>query len=743
LSYAWGGTITRGIFVYTGHTGFNITGNTIQGLRNNILVDGRDTGSITNNTIDNSKSGISVQYTDAGTGNTEGYTIDISGNKEGQFGNEWGVNMHLNGHDDGTGNLVGNSVKIAAVAPTDVQDALKANSAANNGWTVQDQGYSTSNRTAVTVASTGSDSNQGSQLSPLATIQTGVDAVVTGGTVNVQAGNYTGNVTINRPVVLKGPNADIDPTTGTARGSEATITGQVNVYAGDTLVSGFTITNPSWSGATIKGAHVWSDGPVISNITLKNNIFTDINNGNVKGAYGVMVQGEVDNVSVTGNLFDGITSMGWAHAVEVTPTSNDTVVPTAVSITGNAFHNITNDGGDDQYAFSLDLSDSPGPTVYADASQATFNHNIIDGVPVRNLDTSHTLDASHNWWGTTDGSSIALLVSGDVTYSPWYTSMDMTTTDDGTTVTTTTSSETTLSGNSNASAGTVQVTATIAAGTVISADSGWDGIINPPTATSVTLNGYDVFVAVELGSPDFDLTLSQPARIVLPGQAGKHVGFFNHAGDFTEINNSCSSDDVSTSLPASGVCKLQISGDVVIWTTHFSVYVSYQSGGSTSSTSGGGGGGGGGGGPVVALPNNGGAAPTTPTNTNTGTTGTVNSGGQVLGAATYNFTTDLTIGSRGADVDALQQVLIDEGFLAIEAPTGYFGALTKAAVVKYQTAHGITPQSGYVGPKTRTVLNAGTTPTMSDEQRSLLIAELEAKLEALLAQIRVLLGAQQ
>ena len=38
---------------------------------------------------------------------------------------------------------------------------------------------------------------------------------------------------------------------------------------------------------------------------------------------------------------------------------------------------------------------------------------------------------------------------------------------------------------------------------------------------------------------------------------------------------------------------------------------------------------------------------------------------------------------------------------------GYFGGLTKAAVMKYQTANGITPVSGYVGPKTRASLNAG------------------------------------
>jgi hypothetical protein len=70
-----------------------------------------------------------------------------------------------------------------------------------------------------------------------------------------------------------------------------------------------------------------------------------------------------------------------------------------------------------------------------------------------------------------------------------------------------------------------------------------------------------------------------------------------------------------------------------------------------------------------------------------------------------NFAKDLTVGSRGADVTALQNLL------GISPATGYFGALTKAAVIKYQLAQGISPAAGYVGAKTRGVLNAsaGTT----------------------------------
>jgi peptidoglycan hydrolase-like protein with peptidoglycan-binding domain len=72
--------------------------------------------------------------------------------------------------------------------------------------------------------------------------------------------------------------------------------------------------------------------------------------------------------------------------------------------------------------------------------------------------------------------------------------------------------------------------------------------------------------------------------------------------------------------------------------------------------------------------------------------------------------------------------------------TGYFGPLTKAAVVKFQGLHGIKPQSGFVGPLTRAVLNQGANPTASNERNSVL-QSLEAQLSIILAKIAALRAA--
>jgi len=77
------------------------------------------------------------------------------------------------------------------------------------------------------------------------------------------------------------------------------------------------------------------------------------------------------------------------------------------------------------------------------------------------------------------------------------------------------------------------------------------------------------------------------------------------------------------------------------------------------------------------------------------------------GTSAYTFTSDLTIGSTGAAVTALQNILIAQGDLAMPAGVaeGYFGALTQAALAKFQTANGITPAAGYFGAKTRAFVN--------------------------------------
>jgi hypothetical protein len=75
------------------------------------------------------------------------------------------------------------------------------------------------------------------------------------------------------------------------------------------------------------------------------------------------------------------------------------------------------------------------------------------------------------------------------------------------------------------------------------------------------------------------------------------------------------------------------------------------------------------------------------------------------GAASAIFSQNLSVGSTGADVTALQQRL--KTLRMYSGPiTGKFGYLTQVAVKKYQAKHGLS-QIGVVGPATRKFLNQG------------------------------------
>ncbi|MEK7115028.1 MAG: peptidoglycan-binding protein [Patescibacteria group bacterium] len=80
--------------------------------------------------------------------------------------------------------------------------------------------------------------------------------------------------------------------------------------------------------------------------------------------------------------------------------------------------------------------------------------------------------------------------------------------------------------------------------------------------------------------------------------------------------------------------------------------------------------------------------------------------GSSVSAPAASFNRNLTVGSRGADVTALQDILISKGHLAAGLNTGYFGNLTKAAVAKWQASMGISPAVGFVGPISRASLNS-------------------------------------
>lgn len=103
--------------------------------------------------------------------------------------------------------------------------------------------------------------------------------------------------------------------------------------------------------------------------------------------------------------------------------------------------------------------------------------------------------------------------------------------------------------------------------------------------------------------------------------------------------------------------------------------------------------------------------------------------------ASRTFDRDLYFGLRGdVDVEYLQQILKDRGIYSGPV-NGNFFALTRSAVQEFQKQQNIEPAAGYVGSKTRAILNQtmSAVPSTIQEQIAALLKQIES-LQAQLTQ---------
>ena len=154
----------------------------------------------------------------------------------------------------------------------------------------------------------------------------------------------------------------------------------------------------------------------------------------------------------------------------------------------------------------------------------------------------------------------------------------------------------TLSRNSNTG---VSYSVEIPSGTVIQGESNWNGLITVPTVkanTEVTVTSGTPDLVVEVGSTGVKLTFDKAVKLVLPGKAGKSAGYAGSDDVFNTIDV-CTASEVAdpNTLSAEEDCYTTSGNDMIIWTKHFTKFVSYtpsseSSSGTGSEDNGGGGG---------------------------------------------------------------------------------------------------------------------------------------------------------
>ncbi len=320
--------------------------------------------------------------------------------------------------------------------------------------------------------------NPGGTDGCFATIQAAINAAGNGDTINVAAGTYSGQITVNKSVTILGDPGDASPGPGpnapvidggSAPGDAFLLANGVS----NVTIQGFEIRNFTSNATGIgNGVSAWVGST--SFITIQDNYFHNL------GYNGVLVGndknsnpakwGDHSNWTIKANILETFEGYGF----ELTNASNSSIenniihsnatwnlAATAIMvdarrnasgivIRGNQIDGEMWPGYPAVYVFANDF-ETPGvnldnvlidanmvSTTSSTATPQVYVRNYpgagtVTGVQVHNNSlltfknaTSVAIDASNNWWGAATGPA-AGAISGNVDYGPWYTDAGMTT----------------------------------------------------------------------------------------------------------------------------------------------------------------------------------------------------------------------------------------------------------------------------------------------------------------------------
>lgn len=292
------------------HTAAKINGNIVYNLRGGIIAHYNNEVEISNNLIYNTKGGIQ-NYTNS----------DVDAARRVMSGNSWST-------DHNEWDIVWNSGSNTSM---DLATFILPVSANNSDAYVVSLAITEpklNNRSHVFVdATTGTETIKGDNGNinvPYKKVQDGIDAVVPGGTVYVAAGTYIEDLVINKPVTLLGPNADVNPNTGT-RGPEAIImptvvnaARSVYVTAGNVTIKGFTFdgNNPALDSGIILN-EIDVDGKVgiytyenVGHQLIENNIVKNYEDHGIHLASSLSGENSISDSIVRNNLVDNVDFVG-------------------------------------------------------------------------------------------------------------------------------------------------------------------------------------------------------------------------------------------------------------------------------------------------------------------------------------------------------------------------------------------------------------------------------------------------
>ena len=390
------------------------------------------------------------------------------------------------------------------------------------------------------------------------TIQDAINAAHDNDTIVVYDGNYSGFSTS----FSLGPN---NITIKAAEGAKPNIIASsvpfnsikrlLDLRANGTILSGFNIIgnnvlglNNSYVGVSISG----------QNITLENNNISGLLTG-----VQTTTQYPEGNVQILNN---NISNVGYGISLQ-----------NNYNILKNNFVNATVEG--------------LGVGSHLDTNNNTIFSNYFATEELGHLVEAYfgsQFSVIGNYWGVNNETLInsSMINVENITFSPWYTDSSMKVL--ASTVTKNADNSTSINlPQMNASKEitvdnkTQTITVEVPANITIKGNSSWDGTLSliPELLSNISISKGKVGKAIEIGLSGVKLTFDKAVKIVIPGEGGsdKKVGYsYDNGTTITQIS-ACTISKNETNLGEGEDCYYDnsTSGDIIIWTKHFTQFITY------------------------------------------------------------------------------------------------------------------------------------------------------------------------
>jgi hypothetical protein len=322
--------VTSRAFIVSVSNNLNLVNNTIHTLRQPAYMSGSNTsgGTITGNNVSGTKGWV-----------VEGGNFVFSGNTWGEPQNQ-SCDIAL----------------LASLTPTNIATyepllALSTNN--DNAFVCAQYGTPVDGRATAYVNDGAGPGGNGSDNTNYTSINTGIAGALTGGTVQVAAGTYTEDVTVNKTVKVLGAG----PTGTTVFGTKGDATNSTFIIAANNVeLSGFTITrqgnNPAdWYGANgtlnTAGLSIQSSPTgtnIHDNLFVGNRTGIDINNSSGHSIHnnvldnnrtGLIFRNQTDNITFVEN---NVTN-SWTVGIVFLDGSGGTNTPVQTALNSSFFNN--------------------------------------------------------------------------------------------------------------------------------------------------------------------------------------------------------------------------------------------------------------------------------------------------------------------------------------------------------------------------------------------------------------------